>query len=533
MMVQVIRHKIMRAGFWSFSTFWLVVFLYGCTTTSGDLTGSSKVKRFGSKREPVLVMLSPELTAPSEPPLSQFFVKEGKARAGKDSNTDGKDFARGSAAARRKAALLADILRSRKSISYDRDKRLVIGLLLPQKRFSSLSKVMEQAARFALTQEQQFSSVRLLVRTSGDKPAFATSAASRLISEGADIIVGPIFADQSRPVAEIAAKARRPMVSFSNNESVSGDFTYRFGLSVREQTASALMDALARPSRAFRDASSSNNASVHSGDWGNRVAFLASQNAYGRTVVAAGSAYLRSRDLLPERVDFIDTALNYNRLDGQIRHIADYDYRQLRLSKQRKGLRLARVDVADGSASAEEIDLALGDLKDLDTYGVLPFDILLLAEARQEALQVVSSYLALYDIDAYSANIYGLSTWGQMRNLWREPQLQGSRYVFPARARLDDFARRFHTSLNDKANEQASVHILTALAYDATLTAARLGAQKGFITREDLEREQGFVGAAGKFRLRPDGEVQRIYEVREITRNGDKSLGNVRKTFFP
>ena len=317
-----------------------------------------------------------------------------------------------------RALALTQILRDRRSVSYKRDGRLVVGLLLPQTRFPALAKSMEQAARLALAQEDRFSRVKLMVRDSGEQPLRAQRSAAQLLSAKADILIGPVFSAQSLPVAAAADRARKPLLTFSNDEKVKGKFVYRFGLSVREQTAVALNDGLRRPPQAFYKEENKRHKGIDA-RWGTRVAVLVPQNGYGRLVVQESNAYLRSRGLAPERVDFLDNTLDYETLDGQIRNIADFDYRMLALARYRKYRRRARAQLPQGSATAEEIDIELKKLEKQDTYGPPPFDILLLPEARREALQVVSSYLALYDIDAYSANIYGLSTWGQMRNLWQ------------------------------------------------------------------------------------------------------------------
>ncbi len=502
----------------------LLVFLLSSCAGRGVGTGEDTSSASLSAKEAVLLLLEPSSVPPSEPPLARFLEQD------KDKGKKGKSKGKGEGEAARdsRAAALALILRERRSVSYKRDGRLVIGLLLPKTRFPALAKNMEQAARLALAEEDRFSRVKLMVRDSGEQPSRAQRSAANLLSQQADILIGPVFSAQSLPVAAAADRAKKPLLTFSNDENVRGKFVYRFGLSVREQTAVALQDGLQRPPQAFYKEKSKG----HRGDearWGTRVAVLVPQNGYGRLVVQASNAYLRSRGIAPERVDFLDSTLDYETLGGQIRNIADFDYRMLALAKYRKHRRRARAQLPEDSDTAQEIDVELKKLEKQDTYGPPPFDILLLPEARREALQVVSSYLALYDIDAYRIGIYGLAPWGLMRNLSREPQLRGSRFVFLRRASLENFAQRFQNYTGSKT----TVHTLTLLAYDATQTAARLGAQKGYVSREDLERQKGFTAAAGRFRMRADGEVQRIYEVREIARSGDKTLPASQKDFLP
>ncbi len=503
----------------------LSVFLLSSCAGREIGTGTDTKSSSLAAAEAVLLLLEPSSVPPSEPPLARFTLEDsGKATRKNKYQRKGQP----SSSRDARALALTQILRDRRSVSYKRDGRLVVGLLLPQTRFPALAKSMEQAARLALAQEDRFSRVKLMVRDSGEQPLRAQRSAAQLLSAKADILIGPVFSAQSLPVAAAADRARKPLLTFSNDEKVKGKFVYRFGLSVREQTAVALNDGLRRPPQAFYKEENKRHKGIDA-RWGTRVAVLVPQNGYGRLVVQESNAYLRSRGLAPERVDFLDNTLDYETLDGQIRNIADFDYRMLALARYRKHRRRVRAQLPQGSATTKEIDIELKKLEKQDTYGPPPFDILLLPEARREALQVVSSYLALYDIDAYRVGIYGLAPWGQMRNLSQEPQLRGSRFVFLKREGLENFEK----NLRNYTGSKTAVHTLTALAFDATYTAATLGAQKGYVSREDLERPKGFSAAAGRFRLRADGEVQRIYEVREITRRGDKSLPSSQKNFLP
>ena len=65
--------------------------------------------------------------------------------------------------------------------------------------------------------------------TNYDTNGGAAAAASRAIQEGAQLIIGPLLADDVRAVAPIARAARVPVVSFSNDVSVAGNGAYLMG----------------------------------------------------------------------------------------------------------------------------------------------------------------------------------------------------------------------------------------------------------------------------------------------------------------
>jgi len=65
--------------------------------------------------------------------------------------------------------------------------------------------------------------------TNYDTAGGAAAAASRAIAEGAQLILGPLLAEDARAVGPVARAARVPVVSFSNDASVAGDGTYLMG----------------------------------------------------------------------------------------------------------------------------------------------------------------------------------------------------------------------------------------------------------------------------------------------------------------
>ncbi len=57
----------------------------------------------------------------------------------------------------------------------------------------------------------------------------AAAAADRAVADGAELILGPLLADDVRGVAPVARRARVPVVAFSNDASVAGDGIYILG----------------------------------------------------------------------------------------------------------------------------------------------------------------------------------------------------------------------------------------------------------------------------------------------------------------
>ena len=76
--------------------------------------------------------------------------------------------------------------------------------------------------------DTQNQSVRI---TNYDTATGAAAAASRAIADGAQLILGPLLADDVRAVVPVARAARVPVLSFSNDSGVAGGGTYLMGYS--------------------------------------------------------------------------------------------------------------------------------------------------------------------------------------------------------------------------------------------------------------------------------------------------------------
>jgi ABC-type branched-subunit amino acid transport system substrate-binding protein len=104
-----------------------------------------------------------------------------------------------------------------------------VGLLLPFSNGSAatrnLAKAMMNAAQLALFDSHN-PDIVLLPADEGSTPSEAAAAARNLLSEGAEIIVGPLFAPSVHAVAPIARDRGVPVVSFSSDRAVAGDGVY-------------------------------------------------------------------------------------------------------------------------------------------------------------------------------------------------------------------------------------------------------------------------------------------------------------------
>ncbi len=126
-----------------------------------------------------------------------------------------------------------------------------VALLVPrgsgQAGDDILARDLENAARLAMA-DLQGVQIDLRVYDTGAAPAQAASVAARAVSEGADIILGPLRADAANAAGVAVAGSGVNVLSFSNNTDIAGGNVFVLGNSF-QNTANRLVSYAARQGR--------------------------------------------------------------------------------------------------------------------------------------------------------------------------------------------------------------------------------------------------------------------------------------------
>jgi ABC-type branched-subunit amino acid transport system substrate-binding protein len=149
------------------------------------------------------------------------------------------------------------------------DGQVRIALILPltaQGNAGLAAQSMKNAADMALA-EFKVSNVQLLVKDDGGSSQGAQSAAQQAISEGAEIIVGPLFAQSVSAVGQVARSRNIPVIAFSTDVSVATRGVYLLSFLPETDVRRIVSYAASRGKRSF--------------------AALMPDNAYGTVVEAA------------------------------------------------------------------------------------------------------------------------------------------------------------------------------------------------------------------------------------------------------
>jgi ABC-type branched-subunit amino acid transport system substrate-binding protein len=114
----------------------------------------------------------------------------------------------------------------------DATRPVAVALLVPggggNEDRDALARNLENAARLAIADLQGVQIDLRVYQTAGD-PQRAATMAARAVTDGAQIILGPLFADSARAVGPVAAQAGVNVLSFSNNPDVAGGNIFLLG----------------------------------------------------------------------------------------------------------------------------------------------------------------------------------------------------------------------------------------------------------------------------------------------------------------
>jgi len=128
-----------------------------------------------------------------------------------------------------------------------------VALVLPlsaQGNAGVAAQSMKNAAEMALA-EFKSPNIQLLVKDDGGTPQGAQAGAQQAISEGAEIIIGPLFAQSVSAVGQVARARNIPVIAFSTDASVAARGVYLLSF-LPETDVHRIVDfAIARGKRSF------------------------------------------------------------------------------------------------------------------------------------------------------------------------------------------------------------------------------------------------------------------------------------------
>ncbi len=142
-------------------------------------------------------------------------------------------------------------------------------------------------------------------------------------------------------------------------------------------------------------------------------------------------------------------------------------------------------------------------------------------------LRATGPALLIGGVSLDRVQLLGTSAWAG-GDAQREPTLSRGWYAAPDPAVRADFEQRFRAAYNGRAPSRVA-----SLGYDGVMAAvqAAQNMRTDAVSRQALERPEGFAGADGVFRFRRDGSIERGLAILEVRQQGAAAIDPAPKTF--
>jgi hypothetical protein len=378
-----------------------------------------------------------------------------------------------------------------------------VGILLPLSGDKKeLGQAMLNAAQMALF-DVGSTSFELLPRDTKGTPNGAMQAAQSALSDGAHLLLGPLFASSVEAAKPVANRYRVNMIAFSTDWMLADNNTFIMG---------------------FLPFAQVQRISEYAAKQGlQRIGVIAPNDVYGNVVTRTFREYSNIYGL--EIVDIVKYNPLQKDMSPAIRTFTDYDRRVGLLEQQKKNVQ-AQLAASPGN---EMLSLQLAELEKMTSMGDAPFDAVLMPMGGEQA-RTLANLLSYYDLGPEKVVRLGTGLWDDP-SLANETHLGGSLFAAPSPNMRLSFERRY------KQLYGAVPPRLASLAYDATALAAVVSRKnsdrsgKYVFDRQTLINPNGFAGIDGIFRFRPDGLIERGLSVLQYQNGKIREVEPAPQTF--
>lgn len=351
---------------------------------------------------------------------------------------------------------------------YDEDT-ITIALLVPLSGdFKELGQSMVDAAQMALFSIND-SKISLMPIDTNNSSLGAVEGARKAREKGASLILGPIFSDSAKAVAQELRGSGINIIAFSNDKTIADSGAFTIGHMPEEEIKRVVEFAI--------------NSGIED------FVTVLPNNTYGGIV---------AKDLR----ETIESNPKNSLLRTEIYRL-DRKGESVKLSTHAKSAYQAAVKNKPAKDYNEKLKMFNDNPIKYPRGMVIP-------EGGQR-LNEISEALYNSGFDGTKVQLIGTSQWTD-KDIANNSVLNGAWIVAPQDNRSQEFKADFERIYGYKPNE------LAPLAYDGMALAATLARSFGSdkFSREKLTSNRGFVGVDGAFRLRSDGLPERSLAIMKI-----------------
>ncbi|MDD9912398.1 MAG: penicillin-binding protein activator [Alphaproteobacteria bacterium] len=360
---------------------------------------------------------------------------------------------------------------------------LRVGVLLPLSgTHASIGQNLLKAMQAAVFEETN-QRIILYPEDTGSDAQGISDALQRLQKLQPDAFIGPLLSTQVDALKKVLPSSHAPILALSSDPHVAAPHVHLFGYRPDQQTRLIARHAVSQGKNRFA-------ALVPSTPYGYEVF-----DAFRDEIANLGAQLIVTNFYNPEKPD----------VSGALETLLQLDLARDNLRGEKEALQKEFAEL--GNALPDEKLLRLKEIKKAKPAAVVDFDALFLP-ARADKLSLITSQMAVYDLDRQDVMLLGTAAW-DTANL-----LKGGDYIkdgrFPALPEKTYFTQKFTTDFQENPNALAS------LGYDAVTILAQAARTSGNL-KENLLRAEGFSGVSGAIRFHENGLSERGYALKAIS----------------
>jgi branched-chain amino acid transport system substrate-binding protein len=364
---------------------------------------------------------------------------------------------------------------------------IVVGLLVPEsgrpRDQLALGTALRDAVQMALFDAGR-SDISFIIKDTGAGPGRAAAAAQAAIKEGADILLGPVFAEDVTAVGNVARNAGIPVIAFSSDNTVASPGVFLLSFPLEEEVRQIVNYGASR-GIAYYGA-------------------LVPQNQYGRR---AAMAY---RDAVSAIGGELSASTTYGGEGGIYPSIMQLD-----------GKQFEALFVPDGGGQMRNVAnlLKFGPPQPPPPKPLTAEEIAAGKEPPPPPAPVPRAALPEF-------LLMGTGLWDE-GSTGASGGVAGGVFAAPEPSGRQNFTARFNSMFGYRPARIAT------LGYDAFKLVAVLssGGAPGAFSYGNIADPNGFAGIDGIFRFRPGGTIQRGLAIMQVTGSGFQIVRGAPRTF--
>ena len=489
----------------------LLVFVYGCSSLNKVPRAINKPQKlqlgevkqtapiYDVKREAVADVYKPY--EESEPVRKLFDFSQNTVVENIPSKVEKKSLPDAYTAYEEEVVVIDDIV-PEKEIEKD-DGILRIAVLLPtQKQNAVVAEDLKNASVMALFDTKSNNTILQFYNTDGSYES-AKEKAKKAVNEGADVIIGPLFAEEVKGASRVGGT---PIISFTTDTNVLDSSVFSIGFLMEQQIKRVVEYAVQNGKTKFGIIVSDSE----SGDFA-RKSFKKYVSLYNAEIVKDISYADKKTGLMnavKEISDFENRVNEYNEYKKAAKERFDYLVALRDENPEEYATVFDETQYASTDDEVSFLEKTLEELEHKTTVSEPEYESIFIFGDDVNDVLMIGSSLMYYDVHPDRIKYLGTSQFENAK-IYTERAFRGAWYPSVSTKYSGKFDEAYKKYFKRKPVKIAS------LAYDAVSLVNSL-AKDGEIKRKDLLNPNGWTGINGIFRFKSDGSSERNMDIKEV-----------------